>query len=99
MRILFSLLLTCLFAAGVFAQTPSPASSTFPVNGTLDKHLVKIVLEHGTVHVDASTVLKDATVVLFRGQIQDVNPESITGPAVRLDLTGYHLYPSFVDLH
>ena len=99
MRILFSLLLTCFFAAGIFSQTPTPASSTFPVNGTLDKHLVKIVLEHATVHVDASTVLNDATVVLFRGEIQDVNPESVTGPAVRLDLTGYHLYPSFVDLH
>ena len=99
MRNLFSLLLTCFFAAGIFAQNPNPASSTFPVNGTIDKHLVKIVLEHATVHVDASTVLNDATVVLFRGQIQDVNPESVTGPAVRLDLTGHHLYPSFVDLH
>ncbi|MDA1383002.1 MAG: amidohydrolase family protein, partial [Bacteroidetes bacterium] len=99
MRILFSLILTCFLPAGILAQTPTPASSTFPVNGTLDKHLVKIVLEHGTVHVDASTVLKDATVVLFRGEIQDINPESVTGPAVRLDLTGYHLYPSFVDLH
>ena len=28
-----------------------------------------------------------------------MNPESVIGPAVRLDLTGYHLYPSFVDLH
>ena len=99
MRNLFSLLLSCFLSVGIYAQTPAPASSTFPVNGTLDKHLVKIVLEHGTVHVDASTVLKDATVVLFRGNIEAVNPESVTGPAVRLDLTGYHLYPSFVDLH
>ena len=99
MRILFSLISPFLFSIGIFAQTPAPASSTFPVNGTLDKHLVKVVLEHGTVHVDASTVLEDATVVIFRGEIQDVNPESVVGPAVRLDLTGYHLYPSFVDLH
>ena len=97
MRYLFTLLIPCFFSVGMFAQTP--ASSTFPVNGTQDKHLVKIVLEHGTVHVDASTILEDATVVLFRGEIQDVNPESIIGPAVRLDLTGYHLYPSFVDIH
>ena len=99
MRNLFSLFFLCFFSLGISAQTPAPASSTFPVNGTLDKHLVKVVLEHGTVHVDASTVLKDATVVLFRGNIQAINPESVTGPTVRLDLTGYHLYPSFVDLH
>jgi imidazolonepropionase-like amidohydrolase len=103
MRHLLLFFLFGLFSLASLAQTP--ASSTFPSNGTLDKHLVKTVLEHATVHVDASTVLEDATVVLFRGHILAVNPGTgsessyVSGPAVYLDLTGYHLYPSFVDLH
>ena len=100
----FAVFFAGLFSPVTLAQTP--ASSTFPSNGTLDKHLVKTVLEHATVHVDASTVLNDATVVLFRGEILEVksgesdssNP-LVSGAFVRLDLTGYHLYPSFVDLH
>ena len=63
----FAVFFAGLFSPVTLAQTP--ASSTFPTNGTLDKHLVKTVLEHATVHVDASTVLNDATVVLFRGEI------------------------------
>ena len=99
----FAVFFAGLFSTVTLAQTP--ASSTFPTNGTLDKHLVKTVLEHATVHVDASTVLNDATVVLFRGEILEVKSGSATsssavsGAVVRLDLTGYHLYPSFVDLH
>ncbi|PCJ81669.1 MAG: amidohydrolase [Bacteroidetes bacterium] len=99
MRNFIFLLSATFFSITISAQTPAVPSSTFPVNGTIDKHIVKTVLEHATIHVDANTVLEDATLVLFRGQIEAINPLSISGPAVRLDLSGYHLYPSFVDLH
>ena len=103
LKAFFTVFFAGLFFSITLAQTPS--SSTFPSNGTLDKQLVKTVLDHATVHVDASTVLKDATVVMFRGEILDVQSATealnspVTGAVVRLDLTGYHLYPSFVDLH
>jgi imidazolonepropionase-like amidohydrolase len=90
------------FSANLLAQTPTQHSSTFPVNGTVDKHLVRTVLEHATVHVDEKTTIDNGTVVLFRGQIEAVgSPENVvvTGPAITLDMEGYHLYPSFVDLH
>ena len=90
------------FSSETLAQTPTIHSSTFPVNGTVDKHLVRTVLEHATVHVDSKNSIEDGTVVLFRGQIEEVGPSSevtVSGPAIRLDMTGYHLYPSFVDLH
>ena len=99
MRNLLFLLSATVFSLAISAQTPSVPSSTFPVNGTIDKHIVKTVLEHTTIHVDEKTVLEDATLVLFRGEIEAINPTSISGAVVRLDLTGYHLYPSFVDLH
>jgi hypothetical protein len=84
------------------AQTPSFPSSTFPVNGTVDKHLIRTVLEHATIHVDSKTVIEDGTIVLFRGLIEKVGPSaeiSVTGPAIRHDMSDYHLYPSFVDLN
>ena len=81
------------------AQTTDP---TFPVNGTHDKALVATVLEHATVHLDAETILEDGTVILHRGRIVAAGPAATTsfdGPAMRLDMTGLHLYPSFVDIH
>ena len=99
----FLMLITTTFNTVVsLAQTPSQHSSTFPVNGTVDKHLVRTVLENATVHVDENTVIVKGTVVLFRGLIESVGtPEEVVvnGPAIRLDMSGYHLYPSFVDLH
>ena len=86
-------------ATSLFAQTSDP---TFPVNGTYDKALVATVLEHATVHVDATTTLEDGTVVLHRGRIVAVGPSATTrfdGPSMTLDMTGLHLYPSFVDVH
>ena len=84
------------------AQTPSYHSSTFPVNGTVDKHLVRTVLENAIVHVDENTTINNGTVVLFRGVIESVGSSeevSIKEPAIRLDMSGFHLYPSFIDLH
>ena len=81
------------------AQTTDP---TFPVNGTHDKALVATVLEHATLHLDAETTLEDGTVILHRGRIVAAGPSATTsfdGPAMRLDMTGLHLYPSFVDVH
>ena len=93
-------------ALGVAFLTPwglqAQSDPTFPVNGTHDKALVSTVLEHATVHLDATTVLEDGTVVMHRGRIVAAGPAgevTVTGPAVRLDMTGLHLYPSFVDVH
>ena len=85
--------------SSLHAQTTDP---TFPVNGTHDKALVATVLEHATVHLDAETTLEDGTVILHRGRIVAAGPSATTsfdGPAMRLDMTGLRLYPSFVDIH
>jgi imidazolonepropionase-like amidohydrolase len=99
---LLAIALCSSFAATVLAQTPSPASSTFPTNGTVDKHLVRTVLENATVHVDYQSTIKNGVVVIYRGMIEQVGTAeeiSFNGPVVRLDMSGMHLYPSFVDLH
>ena len=107
MRHLPSLLLASVVGAwaalvsvtSLHAQTTDP---TFPVNGTYNKALVATVLEHATVHLDAETTLEDGTVILHRGRIVAAAPFATTsfdGPAMRLDMKGLHLYPSFVDIH
>ena len=93
-----------LIATMVFLALTDPvkAQETFPVNGTVNKQLLRIAFEHATVHVSASETLEDATVVIYRGRIEAVGPSAIVSikePAVRHDMTGLHLYPSFVDVH
>jgi imidazolonepropionase-like amidohydrolase len=99
-RIIATLVLSNAIFLNAISQT-TPSSSTFPVNGTVDKHVVVTVLQHATVHVDENTVIEDGAVVIFRGQILSVGKTSdvsVSGPVTYLDLSGYHLYPSFVDL-
>ena len=78
------------------------AQETFPVNGTVNKQLVRTALEHATVHVSATEIIEDATVVIYRGRIEAVGASTTivpTEPAVHHDMSGLHLYPSFVDVH
>ncbi len=78
------------------------AQETFPVNGVVNKQLVRTVLEHATVHVSSTEVIEDATVVFYHGRIEAVGLSSViqvNGPVIRHDLNGLHVYPSFVDIH
>jgi imidazolonepropionase-like amidohydrolase len=78
------------------------AQETFPVNGVVNKQLVRTALEHATVHVSSTEVIEDATVVFYQGRIEAVGPSSViqvNGPVIRHDLNGLHVYPSFVDIH
>ncbi|MBM71202.1 MAG: amidohydrolase [Crocinitomicaceae bacterium] len=98
----FVALFASIFSSNALAQTPTQHSSTFPINGTVDKHLVRTILQNATVHIDENTTILNGTVVLFRGMIESVGTSeeiSVNGPAITLDMKGYHLYPSFVDLH
>ena len=48
------------------------AQETFPVNGVVNKQLVRTALEHATVHVSSTEVIEDATVVFYQGRIEAV---------------------------
>ena len=94
----FYSLIFCLAILGFVSQ----AQETFPVNGVVNKQLVRTALDHAMVHVGPDEILNDATVVIYQGRIEAVGPTastSISGPVVRHDLTGLHVYPSFIDLH
>jgi imidazolonepropionase-like amidohydrolase len=71
-----------------------------PVNGVVSKDVNFMAFTHATIQIDASTQLKDATLLMHGDRIVDV------GAAVQLppntivrDCTGLFICPSFIDLH
>ena len=84
-----------------FLAFHADAQETFPVNGVVDKGLIRTVFDHAVVHAASGEVMEDASVVVYQGRIESVVPTAmveLAGPAVREDLTGFHVYPSFVDV-
>ena len=89
-----------LLVAG-WASVAQTLSTTFPANGTTDPDVVSVVLEHATVHLPGGEVLRDGAVWVKHGRVEAVGPTGglpVRGAVVRVDLTGLHLYPSWVDL-
>jgi imidazolonepropionase-like amidohydrolase len=93
MRIKVLLLLT-LIAYGVRGQ------ETFPSNGALIKDDRLYVLRGATVHVDPVTTKSKADVFVQNGKIIKVTQgESIPRNAIVKDMSGKHIYPSFIELY
>jgi imidazolonepropionase-like amidohydrolase len=90
------------FVAATAMVHSTTAQETFPVNGVVNKQLIRTALEDATVHVSSTEVIEDATVVFYQGRIEAVGLSSViqvNGPVIRHDLNGLHVYPSFVDIH
>ena len=74
------------------------AQPTFPVNGTLDKGSTVYILENATLHTDAVSELV-GDIAVSQGTIVAVGKlGDAYNAAVRIDATGMHIYPSFIDL-
>lgn len=80
------------------AFSKAQAQSTFPINGVEDKDAAVYAFTHTTVHVDAKTVLTDATLLVHKGRVIGVGAGvSIPKGAIETDLKGKHIYPSLID--
>ena len=66
-------LLTVLFVAAVCLA--SAQTTTFPVNGTVDKHTTYTAFTNATVQVDPSTQLQNATLLVKNGRVVAVGTE------------------------
>lgn len=76
------------------------AQPTFPYNGVLPKKVTSVALEHATIYVDYQTVIEDATLLFENGKVVSVGRNAvIPDNAVRYDMTGKFIYPSFIDLY
>lgn len=95
------LFVPCVLLAGWTADVQAQSGTTFPANGTPDARAELHVYEGATLHVDAESTLENGYVVVRRGRIEAVGTGGFVSeePCLRHDLTGRHVYPSFVELH
>lgn len=76
------------------------AQSTFPVNGVFDDRPEVFALTGATIHVDPTTTLTNATIVVVKGEITAVGTDvKVPKGAVVQAMDGKHIYPSFIDLY
>ncbi len=93
MRKFLIVFLCCLPAGWLVAQ------KTYPVNGTVAKDGTTYVLSGAIIHPDAENEFT-GSIAVQRGTIVAIGDEIEAFPnAVHLDVSGYHIYPSFVDLY
>lgn len=90
-------LLVLAFAGLSFIR--SEGQVTYPVNGPTDPKHITYAFVNAILHVDPSTVLDSATLIVRDGYIVDAG-KNMTAPkaAVVIDVKGKHIYPSFIDL-
>jgi len=71
-----------------------------PTNGIKDVNNTPTFLSNAVVHVDSKTTINNCDVLIQNGKIKAVGV-NLTAPknALIKDLSGKHLYASFIDLH
>ncbi|NNF35054.1 MAG: amidohydrolase family protein [Saprospiraceae bacterium] len=92
--------LLLLFACACIGNNIVFSQETFPRNDVLDNRTESYAFINATIVVDSKTTLKNATLLIKKGVIENVG----TGIAVpkgftSIDLQGKYIYPSFIDLH
>lgn len=72
---------------------------TFPENGAADHRENSYFLTNATIHTSPEETIENADLIIRRGIIIAAG-KNLKKPegAVRFDLTGKHIYPSFIDL-
>jgi hypothetical protein len=72
--------------------------TTFPVQGIPDVRSHWYVFKNATLHLDADRVVESALVIKEGRIVALVSNDTKVEGAVNVDLSGMHIYPSFVDL-
>ncbi|MEO8761101.1 MAG: amidohydrolase, partial [Bacteroidia bacterium] len=75
-------------------------TQTFPANGAVNNIHSYYAFKNCTLHVDGSTTINNATLIIKDGVIIDAAEKaSIPASAVVYDLKGKHIYPSFIEMY
>jgi len=87
-------------AALLCVQLPVLAGQTHPLQGIRDNSSQLLALTGATVHTEPGKTITNAVVLVNRGKITAVGA-AIAIPAgyQQVDLSGYQLYPGFIDLY
>lgn len=78
----------------------SIAQVTFPKNGVYDEQDGHYAFTNATIYVSPTQKLEKATLIIKKGKVVAVGTAlSVPKDAVKIDLNGKYIYPSFIDLH
>lgn len=92
--------LSLLSAAIVCAVAPVWADPTQPLQGIRDNSSQLLAFTGAVVHTEPGKTLTNATVLVQSGKITAVGTNLKIPAGFRLiDVSGYHLYPGFIDLY
>lgn len=91
---------TVLSAVFIALSLASFSQDNFPVNDVKDSRTNAYAFTNATIHVDHQTILKNATLLISEGTIQQVGV-GVSAPKgyTTIDATGKHLYPSFIEMY
>jgi imidazolonepropionase-like amidohydrolase len=74
--------------------------ATFHPNGVADQRSEYILIKNATLHVDATTIITNGWMLLKNDKIEKVGKDfSYPKSAFVVDLSGKHVFPSFVDAY
>ncbi len=91
------LLLFFMFFMGTYTVW---AQETFPTNGPKDDRMNLYAITGATIQLDPQNQISKATLLIKGEKILEVGQNvSIPPEAVQIDMSGYFIYPSFIDLH
>lgn len=89
------LLLLFLYPLAVYGQ-----KDNFPVNGVSDTRLTVYGFRNARIVVDYLTTIENADMLVSEGRIADIGKNLVFPKgAIVTDLTGFTVYPSFVDIY
>ncbi len=92
--------LSLLSAAIACAVAPAWADPTMPLQGIRDNSSQLLAFTGAVVHTEPGKSLTNATVLVQSGKITAVGTDvKIPAGYQRVDVSGYHLYPGFIDLY
>jgi imidazolonepropionase-like amidohydrolase len=90
--------LPLLVVVTLFAVSAAFSQTTFPINGIQDKDEAVYAFTNATVHVSATNVVANATLLVQEGRVIGVGAGlSVPKGAIVADLDGKHIYPSLID--
>jgi len=81
------------FSGSVLAQT------TFPQNGVYDERDRHYAFTNATIYVSPTKIIENGTLIIKKGKVSAVGKDlTIPKDAVKVDLKGKYIYPSFIEL-
>ncbi|NJB87035.1 imidazolonepropionase-like amidohydrolase [Lewinella marina] len=89
-----------LFLAALCWGITLAAQTTYPYNGVYDEPEGFYAFTGATVHVSPDRTVENATLTIRNGKVESVTAGgAVPRGAVAVDLTGKHVYPSFIEVY